>query len=391
MLPSPEPAFLLIADISGYTTYLAGAELDHAQDILADLMTTVVGSMKPSFRLAKLEGDAAFAYLIADAIDGSRLLDTVERMYFAFRRRLRDIAQATACPCNACVLMPRLDLKVVTHHGAVIRHRIAGREELVGSDVIVVHRWLKNHVVGQLGMPAYALFTEPCIEAMAVDPVALGMTRHQEQHDDLGDVVGWVHDLGAAWAAELDGAQVIVQDRDAGYILETVQPAPRDVVWTYMTDPALRPSWQAGVDKVDELPSSPRRGTGTVNHCMHGKDVLIEEILDWRPGDHVTLRTTLPNGLQAVNMFAFADAPGGTQVRCLFTWGRSRRQRESMPEFRAFIAEVAEHGQANLTAVLTHEMARRAAAAADAPPEPEAPESLDREIREPILAAPADG
>ena len=64
--------------------------------------------------------------------------------------------------------MPRLDLKVVTHHGSVIRHRIAGREELVGSDVIVVHRWLKNHVVEALGMPAYALFTEPCIEAMAV-------------------------------------------------------------------------------------------------------------------------------------------------------------------------------------------------------------------------------
>ena len=43
MLSRPEPAFLLIADISGYTSYLAGAELDHAQDILADLMTTVVG------------------------------------------------------------------------------------------------------------------------------------------------------------------------------------------------------------------------------------------------------------------------------------------------------------------------------------------------------------
>ena len=147
MLASPEPAFLLIADISGYTTYLAGAELDHAQDILADLMTTVVGSMKPSFRLAKLEGDAAFAYLIADAIDGSRLLDTVERMYFAFRRRLRDIAQATACPCNACVLMPRLDLKVVTHHGAVIRHRIAGREELVGSDARAVDHLVEDHDV----------------------------------------------------------------------------------------------------------------------------------------------------------------------------------------------------------------------------------------------------
>ncbi len=62
MLSRQEPACLLIADISGYTSYLAGTELDHAQDILADLMTIVVGALKPTFRLAKLEGDAAFAY-----------------------------------------------------------------------------------------------------------------------------------------------------------------------------------------------------------------------------------------------------------------------------------------------------------------------------------------
>ena len=40
MLAAAEPACLVIADISGYTSYLAGAELDHAQDILADLTGT---------------------------------------------------------------------------------------------------------------------------------------------------------------------------------------------------------------------------------------------------------------------------------------------------------------------------------------------------------------
>ena len=120
MLSQPEPACLLIADISGYTSYLAHAELDHAQDILADLMTTVVGSLRPGFRLAKLEGDAAFAYLLGQRLDGSQLLDTVERTYFTFRRRLRDIDQATACECNACTLMPRLDLKILVHHGSII-------------------------------------------------------------------------------------------------------------------------------------------------------------------------------------------------------------------------------------------------------------------------------
>src|SRR5437868_14665699 len=85
MLNAPESACLLIADITGYTGYLAGVELDHAQDILADLMDTVVGSMRPSFKLAKLEGDAAFAFGPTDKVDGSLLQDTVEATYFALR------------------------------------------------------------------------------------------------------------------------------------------------------------------------------------------------------------------------------------------------------------------------------------------------------------------
>src|SRR4029079_13591234 len=255
MLSRQEPACLLIADISGYTSYLAGAELDHAQDVLADLMTTVVAALRPAFRLAKLEGDAAFAYRLAERLDGSPLLDTVEKTSFAFRRRLRDISQATSCQCNACVLMPRLDLKVLVHHGAVIRHRVAGREELVGSDVIVAHRLLKNHVVEVVGTPAYAMFTAPCVEVMDVDARALGMTEHRATYDELGEVTGWVHDLAAAWTGELERRRTTVTDRDAGYVFEAVQPAPRDVVWSYMTDPALRPLWQANVTAVDQLPT----------------------------------------------------------------------------------------------------------------------------------------
>src|SRR3954454_18398868 len=159
MLSQPEPACLIIANISGYTGFLAGAELDHAQDILADLMATVVGSLRPTFKLAKLEGDAAFVYTITPAVDAAQLQDVIERCYFGFRRRLRDVRQASTCECNACVLVPNLDLKVVAHHGQVIRQRIASSEELVGSDVIVVHRLLKNHVEASTGFSAYALYT----------------------------------------------------------------------------------------------------------------------------------------------------------------------------------------------------------------------------------------
>src|SRR5262249_2442896 len=99
MLPKPESACLLIADISGYTGYLAGVELDHAQDILADLIDTIVGALRPPFHLSKLEGDAASVYVTTPEIDGSLLQDTIEATYFTFRRRRRDISRHR--PANA--------------------------------------------------------------------------------------------------------------------------------------------------------------------------------------------------------------------------------------------------------------------------------------------------
>ncbi len=47
MLPAPQPTCFLIADISGYTGYLADVELEHAQDILADLIGSLVSSVRP--------------------------------------------------------------------------------------------------------------------------------------------------------------------------------------------------------------------------------------------------------------------------------------------------------------------------------------------------------
>jgi uncharacterized protein YndB with AHSA1/START domain len=295
MLSSPRPACLVIADISGYTSYLAGVELDHAQDILADLMDTVVRAMRPAFRLAKLEGDAAFVYAVTDRVDGSVLQDTVEGCYFAFQRRQRDVRQATTCPCNACTLIPTLDLKLIAHHGLVAEQRMAGRVELMGRDVIVVHRLLKNSIEADLGIGAYALYTEACVEAMGLDdPAGAGLRPHRETYDAIGEVAVWVRDLAAAWRAEQDRVAVVVEPSETGWSVEADLPGPPSLAWTFLTAPEHRLRWQAGITGFEEQTVQGRRGIGTVNHCRHGKDMILEEILDWRPPQHQTVRVQLP-------------------------------------------------------------------------------------------------
>ena len=78
MAQIPETGFLVIADLTGYTAYLAQSELEHAPTIAGDLLETIVGRLDPPFRLAKFEGDAAFLSVEDGRADGSLLLDAVE-------------------------------------------------------------------------------------------------------------------------------------------------------------------------------------------------------------------------------------------------------------------------------------------------------------------------
>jgi len=279
MLSVGQPTCFLIADISGYTSYLAGVELDHAQDILADLVRTVVSALRPTFRLAKLEGDAAFTYAPAGKVDGSLLLDAIERCYFGFRRRRRDVRQATSCECNACIRIPDLNLKFVVHHGEALHQRVAGRHELLGSDVIVVHRLLKNDVVQQTGATAYALITQACIDAVAVDPLALGMTGITGSYEHIGEVRAWVHDLERRWREEDLRQRVRVSAADAVYTASISTTAPPQLAWAFVTEPGRRMGWQTGTTEIIVSNAhGGRRAVGTTNHCMHGKDAVIEEI-----------------------------------------------------------------------------------------------------------------
>ena len=91
-MTSTQQGYLVLADISGYTSYLAGTELDHSQAILTELLELVIERFETHLTIAKLEGDAVFAYAPAERIQrGETLLELIELTYVAFVDR-RDIA-----------------------------------------------------------------------------------------------------------------------------------------------------------------------------------------------------------------------------------------------------------------------------------------------------------
>ena len=78
--PPAGERYLLLADISGYTGFMAGVEQVHGVDLsggipaaysmLGDLLDTIIVGVEPDFAVVKLEGDAVFAAAPASSLDG---------------------------------------------------------------------------------------------------------------------------------------------------------------------------------------------------------------------------------------------------------------------------------------------------------------------------------
>ncbi|MBT2517485.1 DUF2652 domain-containing protein [Streptomyces sp. ISL-90] len=153
-------AVLLIADISGYTDYMSShrMSLAHAEVNTARMLEKMIDAA-PGFDLIEIEGDAAFLSRQADAVETDTAILEILRSAVAMHRAFhleRQYVTANLCPCAGCKGAADLKLKFVAHIGDVATQTIRDRIKLVGIDVILVHRLLKNPV----GIPEYVLLSE---------------------------------------------------------------------------------------------------------------------------------------------------------------------------------------------------------------------------------------
>jgi len=326
----PESGFLLVADLTGYTAYLSGAEIEHAPTIAGDLLETIVGRLEPPFRLAKLEGDAAFLFVEDGRAEPALLLDAIESCYLAFRRRLRSIEEATSCDCTACRTAPRLDLKFFVHHGRYVRTRIAGRDELAGSAVIVVHRLLKGETAARAHdadgrASGFVVYTRDALTAFDLDPDHLGLTVATDEIEHIGSIETFVQDLEARWQHEAAERRLTISDDRLLAEAGVVVAADRPTVWSHLTSAALRAGWEGGI-VIDAGPAGGRMGTGTTLQCVTGRLATIEEIVDWQPFEHVGYRVIVPEAGVLEATYDLGDDERGTIVRQ--RWGGDDAARE---------------------------------------------------------------
>jgi Protein of unknown function (DUF2652). len=194
MEPKTQTGYLLLADISGFTSFVAQTEIDHAHLALSFLLETIMEKISSLLIIFQLEGDAVFAYLEERQLqEGQSLLELIDQTYLAFREKALALYSQATCPCKACRALPTLDLKFLVHHGDFIIRQVAGVQHLLGTDVNLLHRLSKNHVTESTGWKGYALFTNQGLEHLQTDKSSF--LQQTESYEHLGVVETYVRDM----------------------------------------------------------------------------------------------------------------------------------------------------------------------------------------------------
>lgn len=203
MANEAKSVLLAMCDISGYTQFMVSnrESLAHGQIIITQLIQTLLREAKMPLVVSKLEGDAIFLHCeLYPDMQAQQVQDVLAKMdgfFAAFDAKLRELAQSNICPCEACRNTEALRLKILLHVGTALMHRIGRFIELAGTDVILIHRLLKNSIEAK----QYLLLTEDIWKLADLQDMPCAY-QGVESYDALGEVAiyAYVPPLGFATA-----------------------------------------------------------------------------------------------------------------------------------------------------------------------------------------------
>ena len=300
---------LVLADISGYSKFVAQTEVDHSWSILHELLDTMVRSVQGRMDVSQVEGDAI---LFISGLSTPDVIAALERTFIDFHRRLRDMQTVTTCPCNACANIGILKLKFIVHHGKFSRQRLGNVEQLHGTDVIVAHRLLKNTVPSK----EYLLVTDAVLERLPAD-TRRRFHPHTEEFD-LGAISGGYEEIAYVWQeAEAVERKRVLPD-EALVNSEITVDAPPDLAYRRMLQPKVMERYLFS-DSVEAQPGARGEDLGSEFHCHHGASLVNMRVVSADPGRELTIIADQPTVMHITTRFV-DSGDGGTRVLRSFLW-----------------------------------------------------------------------
>ena len=303
---SVERGYPLLADISGFVPFVLESEIDHANEIIQELLEFIVTKLNSTFTIAQIDGDAIFAYAPQNRVTrGETLFELLESTYTAFKDQLLQVSRVRTCGCNACRNVSKLDLKFALHFGEYIPNEFQKQFDLIGlAPFFIRKREWKEPVKVATDWRGYALFTQDCLNQLGLQPDDLHVVEIPG-----GSVRTFGLNLETRYASTLENRRVVVTKEEALSSFAFDFPVDAITLWEWINDPEKRSKWYFLRWSSQTRPGG-RTGTGAVNHCYHGIGDAFETILDWHPFDYFTSEYRIsPFNVKIRQMTQFESLP----------------------------------------------------------------------------------
>lgn len=252
----------ILADIGGYTAFLTDVGIEHAKEITRHLFDGLYRVDPGSWKVGNVEGDCLFLY--SDSKPSPlEVFAYIRRLYETFRESIAEIASGSTCRCGACDRSGNLTLKFVVHNGEFDTMDIVGRSELIGPDVVVAHRLLKNSVP----IREYALLTRSLADV--ADASGLDVTPGRDAYGDIGAIDYVYVDLRRVREAFSKSREIYLTQENADVAVSIEIDAPPDFVWTILMDASKATHWVPTLVALETL-SGATTEVDSVHTCLHG-------------------------------------------------------------------------------------------------------------------------
>lgn len=154
-------ALICMPDINGYTEFMSETRMNLSTRVIPALLNEIIYSNNIGLKVSEIEGDAVLFYKLGSVPPLNRLLEQCRLFHTQFHDRLEKLEIEYDHHNGSENISRLLGLKMILHYGEVSLTRIGKRIKLLGEDVIIAHKLLKNSI----DCEEYILLSDQLIKA----------------------------------------------------------------------------------------------------------------------------------------------------------------------------------------------------------------------------------
>ena len=191
MTNKAEPTLICIPDISGFTQFMSDTDIELSSQVIPSLLNKVIYANQLNLKVSEIEGDAILFYRTGKLPSFKSLIHQCRTFYEDFYHQLNALKEHNKANGNQ-KFPDVLGLKIILHYGKEVSAVPIGKNiKLMGEDVIIAHRLLKNSI----SYDEYILISETLLSEYkaANEDIDInfgwGKLHHKEVHyKHIGDI-----------------------------------------------------------------------------------------------------------------------------------------------------------------------------------------------------------